>query len=465
MGLICAIDVVVVFTLVSVAKRRGLERALPLFVFFLTLIPNECRIVTGVFDLYTYRLALIALAILFFSQRRKSVIQTFPLKTLMFVQAGWLLLSTLASIVVLTSSKQFLAQVLEYYLIYYIILKTVRDVRTISILALAMVSAIGITCLFGLLESYAGWSVRSLFPAELQETYGSGSLLYTELMDRGIRIRSTFPHPILFGGAISMVIPLTLYLLTTASTRLQKVLLSVCVVFMFWCLYKTGSRGPWLATASSLAILFFAVKGKFRKQLLLIGALVLLVLLMRPGVLDTIWNTYLATLDTNTGMGMSFAYRPALYRAVTNALEADPLRALLGFGLGAFREKGLLIVLPNIAPHLWFTCDSAWLLLTYETGYGGLLLMSALLIKPAVMALRAYRTLPKPECYFCISCFCSFISFFVVMISVAVYGWGQNGKMLWVVIAMTVSYIALRKREKGRRLPVERLPMDEVVAF
>jgi hypothetical protein len=37
--------------------------------------------------------------------------------------------------------------------------------------------------------------------------------------------------------------------------------------------------------------------------------------------------------------------------------------------------------------------------------------------------------------------------------------------MLWVVIAMTVSYIALRKREKGRRLPVERLPMDEVVAF
>ena len=53
MWLICAIDVLVVFTLVRLATKHGLERALPAFVFFLTLIPGECRIVTGVFDLYT----------------------------------------------------------------------------------------------------------------------------------------------------------------------------------------------------------------------------------------------------------------------------------------------------------------------------------------------------------------------------------------------------------------------------
>ena len=463
--MICAIDVLVVFTLVRLATKHGLEAALPAFVFFVTLIPGECRIVTGVFDLYTSRLALIVLATLFLTNRKKSVIRTFPLKNLMFVHASWLLLSTLVSIVVLTSAKQFLAQVLEYYLIYYIILKTVTEVQTIYKLAFAMVAAVGVACLFGFLEIYAGWSVLSIFPAELQQTFGSGSTLYAELLDRGIRARSTFPHPILFGGAISMVVPLTMYLVTTVSSRLQKVFLYVCLVVMFWNLYKTASRGPWLATIASLAIVLVASSRKVRKQLLAVGALASLVLLMRPGVTDTIWNTYLATLNTNTGMGMSFAYRPALYRAVTQALMADPLRALLGFGLGAFREKGLIIVLPTIAPHRWFTCDSAWLLLTYETGYAGVALIGLLLARPAVMALRAYRTLPKPERYFCINCFSCLVSCFVVMISVAAYGWGQNGQMLWVVIAMTVSYVALRKQERNRQAPVEPQPVDEVFAF
>jgi hypothetical protein len=81
------------------------------------------------------------------------------------------------------------------------------------------------------------------------------------------------------------------------------------------------------------------------------------------------------------------------------------------------------------------------------------------------MALRAYRTLPKPERYFCINCFSCLVSCFVVMISVAAYGWGQNGQMLWVVIAMTVSYVALRKQERNRQAPVEPQPVDEVFAF
>jgi ABC-type Mn2+/Zn2+ transport system permease subunit len=103
--------------------------------------------------------------------------------------------------------------------------------------------------------------------------------------------------------------------------------------------------------------------------------------------------------------------------------------------------------------------------LTYETGYVGLLFIGALLMKPAVIALRAYRTLPKPERYFCINCVSCLVSFFVVMISVAAYGWGQNGQMLWVVIAMTVSYVALSKRGRERQVPVALPAMEEMAAF
>ena len=87
--------------------------------------------------------------------------------------------STLFSIVVTTSAKQLLAQVLEYYLLYYIILKTVSSARTISRIAFAMVAAMTVCCVFGLLEIYAQWSVLSIFPAELQLTYGN---IYAELL-------------------------------------------------------------------------------------------------------------------------------------------------------------------------------------------------------------------------------------------------------------------------------------------
>ena len=72
MPLILFIDFVVVVVLVTVYKRRGLEAVLPYFVFIITLMPDECRInLGGLFDLYTRRLALIVLAILFYSASRQ----------------------------------------------------------------------------------------------------------------------------------------------------------------------------------------------------------------------------------------------------------------------------------------------------------------------------------------------------------------------------------------------------------
>lgn len=456
MGWVYGVDIIVLVTLINVGTRRGLERALPVFAFFITLLPEECHIpLPGLFDLYTHRLALIVMTVLFCAKNKRSAIRILPLKNLLIMHGGWLLLSTLTSIVVMTSAKQFIAQVLEYYVIFFIMVKTITDVETVFKIVFSMVAAVGVACIFGLIEIYFQWTVLSLFPADLQEFYGTGGPIYTELLDRGIRVRSTFAHPILFGGAISMMIPFALYLSTTAKRRLQRAALAMFLILMLWNIYKTSSRGPWLATAVSMIVFFLAANGKVRKQFLLIGALVILVLLTRPGVKDTIVNTYRATMDTNTQMGMSFAYRPALFRAVTKTLNDDPFRALVGFGLNSFRQKGLIIVLPGIDTHIWYTCDSAWLLFAYETGYVGLLLITAILFKPAVMAFNAYRTLPRKYRYFCATCGSSLLSFFIVMISVAAYGWGQNGSMLWIVNAITVSYVILKKREAehGQKLP------------
>jgi O-Antigen ligase len=463
MFLILIIDAIVLITLIGVARRRGVEDALPYFAFFVTLLPEECRItLPGLFDLYTHRLALIALVILFVISKTRNAVRTLPLKNLIYLHIAWVCVSTLASIVVMTSVKQLLAQVFEYYLVFYICTKSIRDVRTIAKITNAMIAAISVACIIGLFEIYSRWSVLSLFPLELQQTYGTGDPLYVEMMDRGVRVRSTFPHPILFGGAISMMIPLALHLLATAKSRLYRALLTSSLILMFWNLYKTTSRGPWLATIISISLLLLGSEARLRKWVVAVACLAVLCLIVRPGVAETIWSAYRATLDPDTQMGASFQYRPALFHTVTKTLNETPGRALVGFGLGSFREKGLVIELKNIETHRWYTCDSSWILFMYETGYIGFLILAALLCKPALMALHGYRTLPKTYRYFSLACFTSFASYFVVMISVAIYGWGQNGHMLWLLAAMTVSYIALVKKKQKSRVPPE--PRVEVIA-
>src|SRR3954465_6875883 len=157
MLLILAIDIVVVLVLVVAFNRRGLEAALPYFAFFVTLLPEECRIpLPGLFDLYGHRLALVLLVVFFFASNARNTGRALPLKNLILLHTGWALFSTLTSIVILTSAKQLLSQVLEYYLVYYIFFKTVTSVRTIWKIAFAMVAAMSVASIFGLIEIYRG---------------------------------------------------------------------------------------------------------------------------------------------------------------------------------------------------------------------------------------------------------------------------------------------------------------------
>jgi hypothetical protein len=447
MPLVIIINVVIVVTLVFVSVRKGVEEALPYWAFFAVLLPQEARIsLAGAFDLSSTRLALVTLFALFLMYRPKISARQLPLKNHIWVHVGWVMFSTLFSIVFTASVKQLLAQLLEYYLLYYILINAITKVGTITRIMYAMVIAMAVCSVLGLLEIYSGWTVVSIFPTELQKNYGA-SALYAENFDRGVRARSTFPHPIHFGGALAMTIPFTLYLVSTSSAMLKKVGLNVALLLMFWALYKTGSRGPWIATATAIGILAVAAEPRIRKRIFAGVALAGLLLVCRPGILETLVNMYLATMDTNSMMGSSFEYRPVLFHTVTKTLNSDIMRGFLGFGLESFRDKGLILEMPGIETHRWYTCDSTWILFAYESGYVGLIILGSLLLRPAAMAYRSFRGLSKPDRHFSLIVLSSLVSFYVVMISVSIYGWGQNGYMLWTVISVSIAYTLLKTAE------------------
>jgi hypothetical protein len=454
------IDVVVVVSLI-IAGRKRLEAALPLLCFYLVLMPIESRfVIPGVFDLGTDRVAILTLLVLFFVRHKSSSQSRIPMKRLMYLHIAWVVCSTLYSISVATSIKQLIGQVIEYYLLYYILLRLISDVRTIHKILYAMTAAVAVACVFGVVEAYTRWSVLNIFPSNLWIMYGGPGPLYIE-WGRGLRIRSTFPHPILLGDAIAMTIPIVFYLLSQEQSRLRKWALWVGLVFMFWAIYKTSSRGPWIAVAMSFILFFALIRNRARRYLIVICVLVGVVLSARPGVLSTIANLYQSTQDSNSPVGSSYQYRDVLLHTITNAVSRDTGRMFFGYGLGTFREKGLEITFLR-ETRKWYTCDDNWALFLYETGYGGLIIVGALLFYPLVMTLRYYRRLPRPQKYLSAVFFICLSEFYFLLLSVAGYNWGQQGFMAWILISLSIAYpkIVLRGR---KTTDISRLKLQPVV--
>jgi hypothetical protein len=420
--------------------RRRVEDALPVFCFFLTLVPLEARLVIpGVFDVNTMRVSLLTLLLLFLTKKRPPNASRIPLKNVMVLHVTWVLCSTAYSISVATSVKQLISQVLEYYLMYFLIVRSITSVTTIRKILYAMIMAMGLCSTFSLLEVYASWSILRIFPANLWITYNGGlDPLYIE-WGRGLRVRSTFPHPILFGDALAMTIPIALYLLSIWENKKQRIVLWASLFLMAWAIYKTSSRGPWIAVSVCCVLLFLMVKNRVRSYLTTIAVLMLIAILARPGIWQTIDGLYEATTDASSPVGSSYLYRHALTEAIHKSMHKDIGRYLLGYGLGTFREKGLDITFLGVTQR-WYTCDDNWAAFLYETGYGGLLIITLLLGKPLLMAWRDYRKMPRPSNALSGVFFISLAGFDFLMLSVAAYSWGQQGYMAWILISLSICH-------------------------
>jgi len=447
-GIVIAIDLVLVIFLVGLAITKGFESTLPAFAFLVILLPAELRIYfVDIFVLTSTRLVvvtLLGLYVFFGTQQRKSDLKDpLPLKYLLILYVVWSLISTLNSTVFVTSVKTVLDNVLEFCLIYYIFAKSISNVQTIHKILAAAVTALVVCCVFGVVERYTHWSVTNLFPGVLHR-------LGDEFGHIGVgeRIRATFPHPILFGDALALGIPWVIYLLSRVKTPPQKVLLWVALILMTWNIYKTSSRGPWLALALSLVALFIFSPGSIRKSILVTFLVLVAVLIIRHGVVKSLEATYEETRNPDTARGSSYEYRYELMRAGVKALAGNPGRALWGYGPESFYFLGLeeeevytgkMEVLES--------CDNAWVMIMVETGYVGLLLVAALLASGAFLSWKGFKTLMQPANTLCLVFLVSIGAYAFMMLSVENYGWGQQTFMLWMVLGMAVVYPRLARRE------------------
>jgi O-antigen ligase len=443
MILVCIIDAFVVAGLVGITLFLDLESALPFLSFCLVLLPDESKLVIpGLTDLTSSRVAIITFAVLFmiFRKKRKEneAQHSLPLKYLMVLTALWYLVATVNSIVFAVSLKTVLSQVFDYYLIYILYCRTVTRADTTRKILLAVVSAVSVCCVLGLFEIYAGWSVIDLFPASTGRLATDAGVLMD--LERGVRARATFPHPIHFGVALALAIPLTLYLLGVTKSAFQRTILWFAMGLMFWGTYKTSSRGPWLGLLLSLFLLSVLSQASTRRRVLVLFALAAAALIVRPGVWETLQSDYLSTLDPNSPEGESYANRTDLIRIGTAVMAKSFSREVWGYGPESFYFLHLYTKTEDgrIVPSL--SCDDSWLEMAIESGYVGLLLTALLLFKPLRLTFGNYLKSSGPDRQIYAVLFINMLAFYFMMLSVAIYAWGQQAYILWMLIALALAY-------------------------
>jgi hypothetical protein len=444
MLLICVIDLILIAALIRIHSKKGLEGALPFATFGIVLLPTTAIISLGPVTISPQRIIILVLVSLYAIRPPKGKkTHALSLAILMGLNLGWNLLSAFNSVVLDVSIKKALSQVADYYLLYFVYVKAISKTQTIHKILMATVAAIAVCSVFGAIEAYQGWTVMSLFPS-VQQMFGTtGGMAFDA--DRGLRAQSTFPHPILFGAALAMGITVAIYLLTLPNNKHRR-FLWLAIFLMFANIYKTISRGPWMAVGAGLFLMAVFGWRQMRKPLSVILTLIVAVLVIRPGVWDSVAGIYYNSLDSNTVLYASYEYRYALRDAAIAALSRDSSRALWGYGPESFYSLHLR---GNFGgkEHVFLSCDSAWIAAMLETGYVGLLLFVGMLLIPLLIAFFNYRRLRPPECYLSLVLLTNFLMYYFLMVSVAMYSWGQNGYMLWIMIAATVKCRAVSMAE------------------
>lgn len=447
------LDIVVIVSLFTLWRKRGIEGCLPLAAFFLIFFPEESKLpIPGLFDITTQRLVTIVL-LCFYMAGKKGRRRPLPLKIPILLVAGWWTVSTLNSIAFVDSFKSLLALLIDYIAIYVVFTKCITKPETVYRILYGVALGLIVSSVFGVIEGYLKWSIVSAFPTEVHRFGASGQLYIDDA--RGLRIQSTFGHPILFGSALAMGIPIVLYLIAVTPERSKKTVLWIGLMLMFVCIFKASSRGPWIALFGSLSLFLFTGQRKIRSYILVIGLLACTVLIVRPGVLETLWNDYMATVDDHSSQGESYQYRYVLYNLVAQKLNAEPIRNVWGYGPQSFPYLHLSGTI-NGRWMSFASCDSSFAALLVETGYVGLCLVCIFLFYASIHAILHWYRSPPATAQIYMLFFVNMLSFYFEMTNVAIFGWGQQTILLWIIIGLSSIYPALLRSKRQQQMLIER---------
>jgi O-antigen ligase len=303
------------------ATRHDLAAGFPLAAALLILLPGQLRIeVPGSFPEITVHRVILGILLLRriqaprLGQSYQMVGYTFALGLLLASR----LFSDLLSVTPGSSLKDLLNFTIETFIYFHLarfaLATAAARLATVRAVALSLLLVAGVA----FVERYTGVSLPLLVIGHFKYCYDG--------------IQSTYPHRILLGYAMAMGAPLVLMLIDAARTPGRRRGWWLVLFALIGTCFFADSRGGWMGMALGIALCFVTGSGQTRRRCLGLLALALVVIVLRPGIRETILSRVTDTYASDTYKATSYQYRWRLWNVAYSEITRSPERLLFGYG-------------------------------------------------------------------------------------------------------------------------------------
>lgn len=335
-------------------------------VFFLAWLPHGVRIETGgaLPEFTVHRILLLILIgvgvkhglIRHLSER----VPMYRILLALFISYSF---SVVFAIDVQLAFKRLFYTLFENYLLYIAIVVGVERGQVEKILKAALLGVLLIAVL-GPVEYYTGHNVI-------------GKILPVMTDNQGVI--SSYQHSIHYGYAMAMAVPLaTVFACRVDRISMQLVYLAGVAILMASC-YFSRSRGALIGAIMSLTLLVLFGGQRIRKMAFVFGIVVIAMLVVRPGLRETIYGMVGSVFEEGGKKDASADYRRMLWKVAWFKVNDSPTKLLFGMGgastmlmdISEFFDRGRG---GNVMKQGYSSWDSQWAANLVQYGFSGFLL-------------------------------------------------------------------------------------------
>lgn len=371
---------IVCLALVAWRYTKSYEQGLLWTVFLIVVLPESISLhIAPGFPVLTFHRLATLLTIFYWSRQpniRRST-KGSPFRTTIVLIVACFFVSTLLSAYILVSVKRFLYYFMEFFVFFCVIQTSANDERIRKGIVAAIGSGLLTVAVLGIIERYFGIKIENIFP------YGAAGYSvdrFSWAADNPGAITVSYRHRILFGMACAIG---TLKFVIDAALLSDRRLARRRLLYAFVCassLYFSNSRGPWLSFIFGSLVLVVVRPSRFLKPAIILAAIAILVMIVRPGVWASIRGLGSSTMNEDSVRGASFQWRLQIMDfAFHEIISSDVPHLLFGYGGGStiMTDFGKIrISSGELLPLQSWDCELAVNL--YERGAIGLLLIIGL---------------------------------------------------------------------------------------
>lgn len=444
------ISIIVIFLLLVYFKDyyKGLNGS----IFFLVLLPKNLTIDFSINlpSFTAHRIIIILMFIMWVANndvnRRLRDIPFLRILLLIALSSG---ISAIISSYLTVSIKRYLYFIFEALIFYVILATSLKKEGAIRPLMKAVLLSLMVVAFLGIIEKFNGFNPTHLLGGK--QSYDFESLLNQK--DAGVE--TTYGHRILFGIAMAIGTIYSLFLIDKAKDWKGRVIFWCSVFIAGTALYYSESRGPWLALALASAFIIIFYYGPVAKRLIIIGCLIPLLFLIRPGIVSTLDRLYTSTFQTDTIKGSSYNWRYQVFdMAYTKVSGSDSARNLFfGYGQGSYAYLEFPTVQLSTGFYTTFhSWDNEYAVILLEKGFVGIILIlylySKILIKGFFYSIRKENA-QRDVMLLAMS---SMIIFVFMKSNVAIFAPQLN-----YIEFISIALVSVLLANKNERKPYERL--------